>query len=128
MILIALAFILALTSALTVAATAHTRLALHRDEVDLLHLIGATDSYIAKQFQRQAFRLATEGAAIGLIIGLITVAIIALIKDQAGSGLIPGVELDMAQWVTLLITPLLAGIIAMIASRVTVLRALKEMP
>jgi hypothetical protein len=36
---------------MTVAATARTRLALHREEVDLLHLIGATDSYIATQFQ-----------------------------------------------------------------------------
>lgn len=128
MILLAIALILALTAAMTVAATARTRLALHREEVDLLHLIGATDSYIATQFQRQAFRLATEGAAAGLAMALATMVIVAMVKNRLGDGLIPGVDLTPLQWFTLLVTPLLAGGIAMLASRVTVLRALKEMP
>ena len=128
MILIGISLILAITSALTVAATAKTRLALHKDEVDLLHLIGATDSYIATQFQRQAFRLATEGAAAGLAVGLITLGIISLIKGQFGTGLLPGVALSWSEWASLLLSPLLAGIIAMVASRYAVLQALKEMP
>ncbi len=128
MILLAIALILALTAAITVAATARTRLALHREEVDLLHLIGATDSYIATQFQRQAFRLATEGAAAGLVMALVTMAMVALVKNKIGGGLIPGVDLTVAQWALLVATPLLAGGIAMVASRFTVLRALKEMP
>jgi cell division transport system permease protein len=128
MILFAIALILALTAAVTVAATARTRLALHREEVDLLHLIGATDSYIATQFQRQAFRLATEGAGAGLVMAMITMAIVAFVKNRVGGGLIPGVDLTASQWVALLLTPLLAGLIAMVASRFTVMRALKEMP
>lgn len=128
MIFIAIALILSLTAAVTVAATARTRLALHRDEVDLLHLIGATDSYIATQFQRQAFRLATEGAAIGLGLALLTMVIISLVKNRVGDGLVPGVDLTAIEWLIVIATPLLAGLIAMIASRFTVLRALKEMP
>lgn len=128
MILLAIALILALTAAMTVAGTARTRLALHRDEVDLLHLIGATDSYIAIQFQRQAFRLATEGAGAGLFMALVTMVIVAFVKNRVGDGLIPGVSLAAWQWIVLLLMPLLAGLIAMIASRITVLRALKEMP
>lgn len=128
MILVGISLILAITSALTVAATAKTRLALHKDEVDLLHLIGATDSYIATQFQRQAFRLATEGAAAGLAVGLITLLIISIIKGQFGSSLLPGVTLSWLEWASLLLSPIMAGVIAMIASRFAVLRALKDMP
>lgn len=128
MILIAIALVLALTTALTVAATARTRLSLHQDEVDLLHQIGATDSYIATQFQRQAFRLATEGAAAGLGLALATMAIIALLRRQFDSGLLPGVHLTPVEWVVVVATPILAGVIAMGASRVTVLRALRELP
>jgi cell division transport system permease protein len=101
---------------------------LHKEEVDLLHLIGATDSYIAKQFQRQAFRLATEGAAAGLMLAVVTLNIIGFIKYRMGNSLLPGVALSWAECICLLITPLLAGVIAMAASRFTVLRALKEMP
>jgi cell division transport system permease protein len=128
MLLIGIAVVLALTTALTVAATARTRLALHKEEVDLLHLIGATDSYIANQFQRQAFRLATEGAAAGLVLAVVTLLIIGFIKHQMDNTLLPGLSLSWLECVSLLLTPLLAGIIAMIASRFTVLRALKEMP
>lgn len=128
MILILISLILAFTAALTVAATARTRLALHRDEVDLLHLIGATDSYIATQFQRQAFRLATEGAGAGLLLALVTLGIIALIKHQLGSDLMPQISLSVLEWIFLLATPFVAGLIAMVASRITVLHALKEMP
>lgn len=128
MILIVISFILAITSALTVAATARTRLALHKEEVDLLHLIGATDAYIATQFQRQAFRLATEGAAGGLALALVTMTLISLVKRHLGDTLVPQFSMTWVQWVCLLLTPLLAGVIAMIASRYTILRALKKMP
>jgi cell division transport system permease protein len=128
MILIIISVILAFTAAMTVAATARTRLALHKAEVDLLHLIGATDSYIATQFQRQAFRLATEGAGAGLLIAIITMAVIGFAKQQLGDTVIPQLHLSALQWLTLIATPVFAGIIAMIASRFTVLHALKEMP
>lgn len=128
MILVVISVILAITAALTVAATAKTRLALHKAEVDLLHLIGATDAYIAKQFQRQAFRLATEGAAAGLIAAIITMAVIGFAKQHLGDTLVPKVNLTALEWVMLLATPAIAGLIAMVASRFTVLHALKKMP
>lgn len=128
MILISISIILAITSALTVAATARTRLALHKDEVALLHLIGATDSYIANQFQRQAFRLATEGAAGGLFIAIVTMAIVNFAKSRLGDTVVPTIQLGFAEWACLLLTPVFAGIVAMIASRFAVLHALKRMP
>lgn len=128
MVLVAISIILALTAAVTVAATARTRLALHKDEVALLHLIGATDSYIATQFQRQAFRLATEGAAAGLLLAVITMAIVGFIKNQLGDTVVPVIRMGALEWLCLLLTPLFAGVIAMLASRFTVLHALKRMP
>ena len=128
MILIVISVILAITAALTVAATAKTRLALHKAEVDLLHLIGATDSYIATQFQRQAFRLATEGAAAGLLAAIITMAVIGFAKQHLGDTLVPQIRLSWVEWLTLLVTPAIAGLIAIIASRFTVLHVLKKMP
>jgi cell division transport system permease protein len=128
MILIIVSVILALTAAATVAATARTRLALHKAEVDLLHLIGATDSYIATQFQRQAFRLATEGAGAGLLMAIITMAVVAVVKQELGDTVIPQLHLSFWQWLLLLVTPVIAGLIAMLASRFTVLHALKTMP
>lgn len=128
MIILIMALILAITAALTVAGTAKTRLALHRDEVDLLHLIGATDDYIANQFQRQAFRIAAEGAAAGMICAFITLGVVSVIKGQTPSQLLPHFSLNWMQWFFLVMTPLFAGVIAMISSRFTVVHALEELP
>jgi cell division transport system permease protein len=128
MIVLLIAFILAMTAALTVAATAKTRLALHKDEVDLLHLIGATDHYIAGQFQRQAFRIAAEGAAAGMVCAFLTLGILSLIKGQTPSQLLPHFSMNWLQWIFLLLTPLLAGVIAMVSSRFTVVNALEDLP
>lgn len=128
MVLVAVSFILALTAGVTVAATARTRLALHKEEVALLHLIGATDSYIATQFQRQAFRLATEGAAAGLVLAIITMAIISFAKNQLSDTVVPTIQLSWMEWLLLFATPFFAGLIAMLASRFAVLYSLKRMP
>jgi cell division transport system permease protein len=128
MIVLLIALILALTSALTVAATAKTRLALHKDEVDLLHLIGATDYYIAGQFQRQAFRIAAEGAGVGMICAFLTLGLVSLIKGQTPSQLLPHLSMNWLQWFFLILTPLMAGLIAMVSSRFTVMNALEELP
>jgi cell division transport system permease protein len=41
-----------------------------REIVDVLHFVGATDGYIAREFQRHFFRLGGKGAAIGAISAL----------------------------------------------------------
>lgn len=128
MIILTIALILVMTAALTVAGTAKTRLALHREEVDLLHLIGATDHYIATQFQRQAFRIAAEGAGAGMICALATLGLVSVIKGQTPSQLLPHFAMNWMQWCFLLVTPLLSGLIAMLASRFTVINALEELP
>ena len=128
MIVLMIALILAVTAAVTVAGTAKTRLALHKEEVDLLHLIGATDHYIASQFQRQAFRIAAEGAAAGMMCAFVTLGIVSVIKGQTPSQLLPHFSLSWPQWFFLVTTPLLAGMIAMVSSRFTVMRALHELP
>ena len=44
----------------TVIFTTRTSLAIHHDVVEVLHLIGAHDSYVAQQFQAHALRLGSE--------------------------------------------------------------------
>ena len=45
-----------------VAFTARAGLSIHRRIVEIVHLVGAHDSYVARQFQAQAFRYGFMGA------------------------------------------------------------------
>lgn len=63
-----LALVIVMTAIGSVAGAVHTFLSLHANEVHILHTIGATDSYIAKQCARHSVLLALEGSAVGAIL------------------------------------------------------------
>ena len=58
-------------SVLTVVFTTRAGLAVHRDVIELLHMMGARDGYIARQFQREALRLGFAGGIGGLILAAV---------------------------------------------------------
>jgi cell division transport system permease protein len=99
----------------------------------VLHLIGARDRYIARQFARQALDLGLRGGLVGL---LLTVATLIGI-GHAGAAtqlfgehvrLLPALELAPWHWLVLALLPVAAALIANLTARLTVLRALRRMP
>jgi cell division transport system permease protein len=131
----ALAIVLLIGGAavLTVVFTTRAGLAVHHAVVEVLHLIGARDGYIAGQFQRQALDLALRGGIIGLLLTLLT--LFALGRAGAATALfgehvrlLPALALEPWHWLALLALPLAAALVAMLTARLTVLRALKRMP
>jgi cell division transport system permease protein len=110
--------------------TARIGLAIHRSVIELLHLLGAQDSYIARQFQVHALGLGLRGGVIGGVAAAVTVIILgpaahmfALPVPIATYGI-----LDWRLWVLWLLTGLAAGGVAMVTARITVLRQLARMP
>jgi cell division transport system permease protein len=53
-------------AAIAVTAAVRTRLLIHRDDVAILHALGAADGFIARPIARDAWSLALKGGAIGL--------------------------------------------------------------
>lgn len=113
---------------IAITAGIRTRLAIHKKEILLLHAIGATDHYIARQFQRHAMILSLKGGFFGTIIGLIVTIIIIVSSHHSGTKLIPAIEISMTGILLLCSIPIIASIIATIASRFTVLRNLSKIP
>lgn len=105
-----------------------TGLLLHRDVVDVLHLVGARDSYVAHQFERHVLAMSIKGGVIGL--ALAAAALVGL--DQAAQrlapSLLPNLSLSSSQWLALVAVPAVAAAITMATARVTVLRTLARQP
>jgi cell division transport system permease protein len=105
-------------------------LAIHRSVIELLHLLGAQDSYIARQFQVHALTLGLRGGIIGAAAAALTVVIL----GPAGHVLELPVPiatygiLDWRVWLLLAVAGIAAGAIAMVTARITVLRQLARMP
>lgn len=124
---------LVIATALIVAIiifAARIGLAIHRSVIELLHLLGARDAYIAQQFQAHALALGLRGGAIGAAAAAVTTFILgpvahmlALPLPGAGFGI-----LDWRLWLVLILACLAAGGVAMVTARLTVLRQLARMP
>jgi len=100
----------------------------HRDTIELLHLIGARDNYIARRFVTHALSYGLTGGLLGLALAAITLAALALAARGVDQALLPRLSLDLTAWVALLCVPLASALIAMITARMTVLRALRRLP
>jgi cell division transport system permease protein len=108
--------------------TTHTGLAIHHDVIELLHLMGAQDDYIARQFQVHAFRLGLSGGLIGLALTVATLLVLGYLGQRIDTSLLPSLSLSILQWIALALIPGVAALIIMATARYTVIRTLMGMP
>lgn len=110
-----------------VVLTTRAGLAVHHDVIEVLHLIGAWDSYIARQFQIHALVLGLRGGFIGLALAALTLLVLSRAAATLEGAFLPALSLGAGGWAALAAMPLIAGLIATLTARTTVMRALKRM-
>jgi len=130
---LAIVSLIGAAAVLTVVFTTHAGLAVHRDVIELLHIMGARDRYIAAQFQREALRLGLTGGLLGLALAVMTLLGLGHAAEAPralaqGLALLPALQLEPWHWAALAAVPIAAAIIAMLTARFTVLGALARLP
>ncbi len=111
----------------TVVFTTRTGLAIHREAIEVLHLIGAQDTYIARQFSRRALGLGIWGGVLGMMLALPTLWGLAHLARNMDDRLLPDLGLGVGHWMALGALPVAVALIAMSTARATVLRTLSKM-
>ena len=122
------ALIIAAITTIAISSAIRTRLAIHNSVVELLHYMGATDNYIARQFQKHAMILSLKGAVIGTAIGLAATFLLAFLSRNTGTDLIPVIHIGSLGVLILCLVPVLVSLITILTSHITVLRSLSKMP
>jgi cell division transport system permease protein len=108
--------------------TTRMGLAVHQDVIELLHLMGARDNFVARLFQFQAFWLGLKGGALGLLFALGTLFGVRFAAPHFEAALLPDLSLAPWGWVLLAALPPAAALVAMVTARLTALRALTRLP
>lgn len=106
---------------------ARAGLAANDDVVSLLHLIGATDGFVANEVQRRFVVLALRGCLTGLAAAVAVLALANMAGDANGAGyFLP--QTDFASWraILLLAAPIGICIVTALSARWTVIRTLKD--
>ncbi len=114
--------------ALIVAFAARASLASHRDIVELLHLIGAHDSFVAEHFQKSALKLGLKGGIIGLFAAAAAVLALTTIAGGWIQTISPAVSLDPLYILLMVLLPVIATGVSVLTVRLTVMRTLHRMP
>lgn len=121
--------LLSATAIAVIAFATHAALLARRDIVEVLHISGAEDRYIASLFERRFWVLALKAGSGGAIAALMVMALIVFTgvhEDTVANQLLPRLTLDFWDMVILFVTPIFAGLAARIAARMTVTSALRS--
>lgn len=121
-----LVLLMASATASIVLLTARAGLDTHRDTIDMLHMLGSTDSQVARLFQRRIALDTLTGGAGGTAAALVVVGVIGLRVAALDSGLASGVVLNSFDWCVLVALPVAFALLATIAARIAVLGTLKR--
>jgi cell division transport system permease protein len=102
-------------------------MAAHQDVIEVLHLIGARDAFISRQFQNLALSQGLRGGIIGLALGAATLWGLGYAAASMDTSMLPQVDLVAWHWVVLAALPAATSLIANWTAKRTVMRSLKKL-
>ncbi len=120
--------ITALTTITAVGGAVRARMAAFHEQLEILHLIGAADDYIARQFQRHAFQISLMGAGAGFMASMVTLMMVDQLAGSVDLSLVPALILSKFAFLFLLSIPILVAVLTITTTRFTVLKTLGDMP
>ena len=123
----ALVLMMIAATAATVVLAARASLDTHRNSIEVLHLMGATDVQVARLFQRRIALDALFGGVVGLVAAALVLLVIGNRVGALGSDLLGSADLPVLSWAIIVALPVFGVLLAMVVARATILRALGRM-
>ncbi len=112
-------------TAAMITLAANAALAANAQVITVLRLVGARDAFIARAFERRFTIRALLGGVLGAVLGMIAMWL--LPAAQPTGGFLTGLGFQGWHWVIPLFIPLIAGLVAFLATRLAARRTLRDM-
>ncbi len=103
-------------------------LAIHHHVIELLHLMGATDLYLARQFQSHVLHLSVRGAVAGLVSALAVMGLLYWFAVPSTQGLLPTLVISPVMVAGMVAVPMVVCLLASLTARWIVLRSVSILP
>ena len=127
-----LLLVAAATTAIIISAT-RAAMASNREVVEVLHFVGATDRFIAREFERNFLRLGVRAGLVGAVSAMVVFALMPTLMELLGGGTVSLAEmrrlvgsgtLDMFGYGVLAALVVVVAALCMLTSRFSVYRIL----
>lgn len=126
-IALAILFMVAVICAFSIYYSARTSLGINSASIEILHIVGAYDDFIARQYARNYAKIGFFAGIIGLMVAVPCILLIGRYGLSTGSGLLNGASLSGYAWTLIMITPVFSFFYAMMTSYYTVRKTLEKM-
>jgi len=120
-------FLIMLTTIAIVIFATHARLASHRDNIEIIYLIGAEERLITNEFKRHFLRYGLKGGIGGLVASALAIAGMFWLTSSMGGELAPQLELGIFQILILLSLPIIVALLSMATASTAIRRALEKL-
>lgn len=120
----ALVLLMGAATAAIVVLAVRGALNTHRETIEVMHLMGATDTQVARMFQRRMAIDALAGGIAGICAALLVLWLLGERLTALGSDLLGGTSIPPEGWIVLALLPIIAALLAIAVARATILRAL----
>lgn len=132
---LAIVLLVLVAAALAVAFATRGAMAGSRDSVEVLHLVGADDSFIAREFQKRFVTLGLRGGAAGGLAAILAIALLGLLSSAWSAtpeadqiqALFGAFEIGWSGYAAVVAVAMIVAAIAGLVSRVTVRRHLRQL-
>lgn len=121
LIMVALACIAAIVYAV------RTGLNIHKEIIGILHIMGATDEYIAMNYVKQISLMSLGAGIIGIIIAVPAIMLVGEMAREIEAGIFNAVTFGAENWLAVLVLPLVFTLFTALTSYITVIRTLRKM-
>ncbi len=121
----ALFLIVAATVAIVVFAT-RAAMEANREIIEVLHLIGARDKFIAGEFQVQFLWVGLRAGLIGAVVAAVLLLSLTIFAGGRGEFFLPGLGVTWQTYPALLLVPLLAAGVSVMTARLTAMSVLGQ--
>ena len=121
-----LALVITITSG-AIFYTTQMSMGLNNHIIEILHLIGAKDTYIAQQYAKHMGFIGLIGGLLGLLFAIPAIFFIGNLANSIKGGIISDATLSTLDWICIMLLPILSMIISMTTAYYTVKNTLKKM-
>jgi len=121
----ALLLIAAATISIVVFAT-RAAMAANREIIEVLHLIGARDGFVAREFQSQFLWIGLRAGAIGASAAAVLLLILTVLAGTQGEFFLPGLGVTWTTYPALLLVPFISACVSLGTARMTALSVLGQ--
>ena len=110
----------------SIVYAAKTSLNVHKDTINILHIMGATDEYIAINYVKQIAKVTLFAGIIGMLVSVPAIMVIGNMAKGVEAGIFNSVSFGSLEWFYILLLPLGGMVVVAGVAYIAIMKALRK--